>query len=183
MPFNNDPIVLIQQGKTRAQRHWTVRLAAMLLVLGWMVCLVSYGLMLNDVETVLASGPTLLIVGILALIFSTIKSYWWGIAIGLAHISLTFVFFFSVFINQWSPRDAELPFAVMGAAYLVAITPATVIAWLKRPSGFASWQCQHCGYPLVGLERPQCPECGHSFDPQTVKSQQGRIIGERHRSP
>jgi|GEM_PF-2710941 len=35
----------------------------------------------------------------------------------------------------------------------------------KRPP---PWLCQDCGYPLLGLDRPLCPECGRPFDPGRV---------------
>jgi len=101
------------------------------------------------------------------------------LGIGAAHVGLTLVFFFSVQINNWGPGQAELPFTVMGATYLAVITPATWIAWYKRPPGFALWQCQDCGYPLVGLEKPRCPECGRAFDPRSVKFDRNKLIGER----
>lgn len=29
--------------------------------------------------------------------------------------------------------------------------------------------CLCCGYPLVGLDRQVCPECGHIFDPHEIR--------------
>ena len=31
-------------------------------------------------------------------------------------------------------------------------------------------QCRRCGYPLRGLSRPACPECGRGFDPNNPRS-------------
>lgn len=31
-----------------------------------------------------------------------------------------------------------------------------------------AWLCRECGYPLVGLGEPACPECGTLFDPEKV---------------
>lgn len=31
-----------------------------------------------------------------------------------------------------------------------------------------AWLCQECGYPLVGLREPECPECGAWFDLEKV---------------
>jgi hypothetical protein len=31
-----------------------------------------------------------------------------------------------------------------------------------------AWLCQHCAYPLLGVDKPICPECGKPFDPATV---------------
>lgn len=30
------------------------------------------------------------------------------------------------------------------------------------------WLCKACGYPLLGLTEPSCPECGKLFDPTNV---------------
>lgn len=30
------------------------------------------------------------------------------------------------------------------------------------------WLCKACGYPLLGLTEPSCPECGKLFDPMNV---------------
>ncbi len=30
------------------------------------------------------------------------------------------------------------------------------------------WLCKGCGYPLLGLTEPSCPECGERFDPADV---------------
>ena len=30
------------------------------------------------------------------------------------------------------------------------------------------WLCKACGYPLLGLTEPSCPECGKPFDPTNV---------------
>ena len=29
-------------------------------------------------------------------------------------------------------------------------------------------QCRECGYILIGLPEPRCPECGRAFDPELI---------------
>lgn len=43
------------------------------------------------------------------------------------------------------------------------------------------WVCKSCGYPLLGLREPKCPECGEPFDPDRVPdvSQQAAIDDDR----
>lgn len=39
-------------------------------------------------------------------------------------------------------------------------------------SGVDAWQdlqCPYCGYELRDLPENRCPECGHAFDPDTVR--------------
>jgi len=54
---------------------------------------------------------------------------------------------------------------VIAAIYLFSAFPAAIMAYLRVPSPYAPWQCQTCGYPLIGLPSPRCPECATPFDP------------------
>jgi len=43
------------------------------------------------------------------------------------------------------------------------------------------WVCKRCGYALLGLREPVCPECGEGFDPDKVPdlSQQPSAADDR----
>lgn len=66
--------------------------------------------------------------------------------------------------------------------YLVSLSPIVIVACLAYPVlgavtvGVVRWfrrvgpppdptLCRACGYSLIGLPEPRCPECGSPFDP------------------
>jgi hypothetical protein len=129
---------------------------------GW--CLIAWGLIWVEVETVLGTGPALTILGIL------IMAAGWkvdvrAVLIGAAHCGICVMFVLLVNLYVWSPADAHQPFVVMGVIYIVALIPITIwVAHTLPPPGVPFGTCAHCGYLLWGLSEPRCPECGTGFD-------------------
>lgn len=56
-----------------------------------------------------------------------------------------------------------------GMVYTVAFA-VPVFRLFKRDFAktIPPWICKGCGYPLMGLTGPRCPECGEPFDPDRV---------------
>ena len=75
---------------------------------------------------------------------------------------------FLVWSLQWSPQQATEPFLIMGAVFCVATFPLLILSLRTVPRRFEAWQCQNCGYPLVGLQHAHCPECGQPFFPDEI---------------
>lgn len=57
-------------------------------------------------------------------------------------------------------------FLVGGAVTAIS----TTIAWKMAPVGRPEEEtrCRNCGYMLIGLRDPRCPECGEPFDPRIL---------------
>lgn len=49
-----------------------------------------------------------------------------------------------------------------------------LFATLRPHHFFDSMQCANCGYSLIGLPTPRCPECGQGFDRQSTPPLAGR---------
>ena len=55
--------------------------------------------------------------------------------------------------------------AALGVALTVALTlPLYRLFKNDFAKTIPPWLCQACGYPLLGLTEPNCPECGKLFD-------------------
>jgi hypothetical protein len=139
-----------------------------LLALGWVACLIGWLLIFLDTETVVGSGPVILLVGLVLMIVGAVQRRLLSALIGAGHCGVCLLFFTLVAVFDWSPSGAHVPFLIMGILYVVAITPLTVLAWRKPPHARPPWECQVCGYLLYGLSEPRCPECGTEFDPSRL---------------
>jgi hypothetical protein len=140
-------------------------LQRVLLVLGWLACVVGWLLVIPTAETVIGSGPVILILALSTIIVGLILRHYRGVIAGAADCGVCVLFFILVVALRWSPRDAHQPFLIMGFLYVAVRTPLTILAWRLPPQGRPPWQCQICGYNLFGLSEPRCPECGAGFDP------------------
>ncbi|MFK7788132.1 MAG: hypothetical protein AB8C95_01395 [Phycisphaeraceae bacterium] len=63
------------------------------------------------------------------------------------------------------------PLVILGVGAVFSMALALPIYRLFK-NDFAKttppWLCKACGYPLMGLTDPSCPECGEKFDPEAV---------------
>lgn len=72
-------------------------------------------------------------------------------------------------LEQTSPGTAELQTAGVGMLYSAAlIAPLIHLFRNDFAKSIPPWLCRSCGYPLLGLTEPLCPECGEAFDPEQV---------------
>ena len=114
----------------RRERFWwtaarvCVALSAVCLFVGWVLLFV-------DVETVVVTGPILLLCG-LALVVSASRLRMMPVTLlGIGHCSICVLFFTLVNVRNWSPGEAAIPFRVMAGAYLMFVTlPASSLALL-----------------------------------------------------
>ncbi|MBP7937183.1 MAG: hypothetical protein KA354_21270 [Phycisphaerae bacterium] len=134
-----------------------------LIALGWFTCMIAWGLIaLVDVESVLVTGPILLLVGLLSVIAGLLAKYSRAVVVGACYAGVSLLFFLLVVIFDWGPGEAKEPFLWMGAAFIVLVVPLFTAAW-KIPPSPAPYECARCGYLLYGLAEPRCPECGTPF--------------------
>lgn len=97
--------------------------------LALLACAVAWVLLAAiDVESVMFMGPLLLVLGVLLTIGGVTAHDRRAMTFGIAHASVCLLFFGLVNVLEWGPNDAELPFAVMGGAYTLA-----VLAWAFAP--------------------------------------------------
>lgn len=156
-------------GPSRASKRAVVT-CRWLLVAGWLTCAVAWILVVAvDVESVVGTGPIIFSIGGAIIILGGIVQYRLAIWAGVAHCGICVLFTALVNIFSWSPREAEMPFGIMGAVYVIASLPLTWWAFRRPPPTRQPWECRECGYLLFGLAEPRCPECGTTFDPQVLR--------------
>jgi len=92
-----------------------------------------------------------------------------GFYIGLA-------FLFVINDDRNLAQDALANIAIRSLSCLIAGTAifGTVTQYISSLMGGSKNEsdcCQKCGYLLLGLVEPRCPECGTPFDPERVNEQ------------
>ncbi|HEX2971241.1 MAG TPA: hypothetical protein VHP11_02840, partial [Tepidisphaeraceae bacterium] len=136
-----------------------------LLGLGMACCCCAWlAIPLIAVETVLASGPLLMLVGLATAIYGIRHTYGGVVSIGVAHMGICILFVSLVNLLSWGPGAAREPFIAMGAMYILATGPWSWWVGKTLPQQEQFGVCARCGYLLYGLTEPRCPECGTPFD-------------------
>jgi hypothetical protein len=150
----------------RKRRRWAVRWARWAALAAAGVCGVAIvTVALAGAKTVVFSGPTIAGLGAVVLVLGLLGRYWWAVGIGASHLAICIVFVAMVNVFRLSPRSAYVPFLCVGLPYLLGVVGATIVAARRAPREERPWECEECGYLLVGLSEPRCPECGRGFDP------------------
>jgi hypothetical protein len=117
-------------------------------------------------ETVLVSGPTIAVLGVAVMVLGWVGRYGWAVGLGASHLAICILFVVMVNAFRLSPRSAYAPFLGVGVPYALGLAAVTVLASRRSPREERPWECDGCGYLLVGLNEPRCPECGRGFDPR-----------------
>jgi len=151
-------------GRGALVARWLVLVTLAVYVGGWLGCWA-------DAEIGLGFGLLNLALCAVMILFGLLSRYPWAWYVGIAHCGLFALLFVLVVVNRWGPRDAQLPFIVIGLVYLACATPLTVRAWRSAPVKRHPMMCVKCGYLLYGLSEPRCPECGTPFDPKLLVPQ------------
>ena len=138
--------------------------------LGWLACSFAEGLIAFwDVESVLITGPIILLLGLTTIAFSFAVRYRRLLWLGVANCAICLFFFGLVQVFNWSPVDAAEPFCCLGFAYAFMTLPWVIQVTRSAPRDHDLWSCVQCGYLLYGLHEPRCPECGTPFDPTLLQ--------------
>jgi predicted RNase H-like HicB family nuclease len=116
-------------------------------------------------KTVVVAGPFIAALGSVVIVLGGIGRYRWAVVLGVSHLAICVAFVAMVNLARLSPRSAYVPFLCVGVPYVIGLTAATVWASRRVPRQERPWECDGCGYLLVGLSEPRCPECGLGFDP------------------
>jgi hypothetical protein len=122
--------------------------------------------LLPDTETVVISGPALVLVSLWIFVTGWVARYQWTRTLACAHLVLVIFLAVLVETNNWSPRRAWEPFLFICTPYVVAALAATWYVYRHPPPSKIppSWNCRACGYLLFGLSENRCPECNTPFD-------------------
>ncbi len=75
-----------------------------------------------------------------------------------------FPFWPRITTGKWGATHVTIPSWMLLSIFAI---PTTILWWRDRRR-FPSGHCQQCGYNLLGLTEPRCPECSTEFDPATV---------------
>lgn len=88
-----------------------------------------------DVESVLFSGPLLLLIGLYLLIAGVMHRLLWLAVTGALHVGICALFFGLVQLLQWSPREAETPFRILSTVYCwpALVLTLTSLSYLRNP--------------------------------------------------
>jgi hypothetical protein len=125
------PVIPLEYARTDTSRRHRIEVRVCL-ALAAVTCLVGWGLIFVDTETVVVSGCVLLLAGVGVFVFSLRMKFRPGMGLGLAHCALPALFVGLVNGLGWGPQTAHVPFLVMGAIYnLLVSIPATVWAYVR----------------------------------------------------
>jgi hypothetical protein len=148
-------------------RRWAVRWARWLALAVTGVCVVAMlTIAAAGAKTVVFSGPVIAIMGVVVLVLGLLGRYWWAVGLGASYLAICGVFVVMVNVFRLSPRSAYVPFLCVGVPYVLGLIAGTIVASRRMPREERPWECEGCGYLLVGLSEPRCPECGRGFDPR-----------------
>lgn len=148
-------------------RAWAVPWARSIAFLTTGICVLAIiGVATLGAETVVFSGPAIACLSLVVIVFGVLGQYWWMVGLGVAHLLICVVFVATVIFLRLTPDTAYAPFLCVGVPCVIGLIRATAMAARRAPRAERPWQCDGCGYLLVGLSEPRCPECGRGFDPR-----------------
>lgn len=105
--------------------RWTAALA-------WAACAAGTALIFWEVESVMATGPVLLILGVLLTVAGLVARRTLWALLGSGHVAVCVLFVALVNLRDWSPRQAEAPFEAMSVLYTLASAAPSWLAFRRR---------------------------------------------------
>ena len=142
------------------------------------ICVVAtFAIAALGAKTVVFSGPTIAFLGLAVIVLGTLGRYGWAVGVGAGYLLICVIFVAMVMGFRLSPRSAYGPFLCVGVPYAVGLIAATIEAVRRLPRAERPWECDGCGYLLVGLSEPRCPECGRGFDPRRWAGMAAPAVG------
>jgi hypothetical protein len=132
------PLDYAAPAETAAERRRRValRIARACAPGAWLWALAAWGMVASgEVKTVLFTGPVLTAAGTAMLVAGAVARRPSFAALGAVHVALCVLLAVLVNVNRWGPSAARQPFTVIGGAYLVASTVATILVLAKTRPG------------------------------------------------
>lgn len=108
------------------------RTIRVLLILGVIVAAVAVPFCAQDVESIMATGPALLLIGALLLICSILDRDRWAMVAAIQHGSAVIGVALLIAGLQWSPRVAQRPVTAIVCANAVVVFILACVAIGKR---------------------------------------------------
>ena len=181
-PLAPEDTICVTCGALRLDQHWQLGARGWSVLLGRRALL--YGWIWLGACVLLAlipsqAGGVLAILGAGALALVTLAATVWAmkpsfVLVGWLEASTALISGAIVLANPLLTQGAVFP-AVITCLVGMLLTIAPVAAIYRRPLVHADpRRCRRCGYLLVDLPTPRCPECGHPF--KAVQSRMGRKI-------
>jgi hypothetical protein len=90
-----------------------------LVPIAWLACLIAWGLLFVEVETVLVTGPIIALFGLGMLVGGLRWRSSIHVVLGTMHCAICLLFFMLVLRGRWTPDQSFKPFTAMGGAYLL----------------------------------------------------------------
>lgn len=163
-------------------RRWAVRWARNMALATTGVCVVAImAVAAVGAKTVVISGTAIVCLGLLVSVFGVLGRYWWAVGLGQSYLLICIIFVVMVNAFRLSPRAAYAPFLCVGVPYVIVLILATITTARREPRTERPWECEGCGYLLVGLNEPRCPECGRWFDPRRWAGMAAPTVGAETR--
>ena len=128
------PSVLIPGGN----RAYTIAAALQCLTI-----LIGVPLAVLEIETILGSGPILLVFGLLSLIFAIRRRYLAGIVFGASGLLVVLGSFLLINLMGWGPREAHEPIGSIAVVYGCVFGLAGLYSIIKQQQGSAVPEPHH----------------------------------------
>ena len=123
------PFEVVRERAPRGAYFW-VRLWISLQML---VAVVGTAVAFVNVESIVATGPILSIVGIFGTIACVRRRFHFGTLISASGPVVSVAIFLIIFLLNWSPTAAQGPVPLMGATYIAIVCVSGVVAlWQTR---------------------------------------------------
>lgn len=128
------PFEVIREPAPRGAYFWVrlwISLQMLVAVVGTVAAFV-------DVETIVATGPILSIVGIFGTIASVRRRFHFGTLVSVSGPAVSVAIFLIIFLLNWSPGRAQEPVPLIGAVYMAILCIMGLVALREPISGKAS---------------------------------------------
>src|SRR3954469_14625378 len=118
----SDPVPVIPLEYARPERPVRgLRLALRIChVFSLVVCAIAFSVLFVNVESVLVTGPVIFLLGLAMLGIGAGTDDWVKAGFGIGHVCICVLLFVLVNRYRWSPREADIPFKLIGGFYVAA---------------------------------------------------------------
>jgi hypothetical protein len=142
-----------------------MRLAKLILFAGWFLMII--GMMATIVigaGSLIVTGTLLLLCGIFGWRLNRAGDPFYLTLTAWTEICMPPIAWTYALTHGWLPKMFEaaamlLFFVIVGVLYAFLHLAGTGMRAYVPP-----WNCKACGYKLIGLVEPRCPECGLAYD-------------------
>jgi hypothetical protein len=143
--------------------------AAGLMIAGWVAAAIAWLLAFVDIESIMLSGPVLMLLAMAGAVVAGRARSGALFVTAVVQWGMPVAIFILIVGMNWGPNAARAPVLTIGAIYLATLAPFVAWAFYRGDAARTPWTCAHCGYALIGLTKPRCPECGSGFNAAEVE--------------